>query len=671
MRALGFLSPQSEAENPDLFAMTTDMLIAPSTPPWSKPQTSPSPNFQLCQFILDARGVVLSHDSDAHDKIGFRETELTGLRFNDILFEINPRWTEFLTEDIPPNTLFLPWEDASHQHAYGIELKSISLGGQTYITLIPTLAPQEILKNASVLEIPQNRESFTQLFMRLQAAESRLNTYMHHFPGIFFSQRPDLSLSHIGPHFENLLSIDATRFMRSGSEYLKLILEKDREAFLSKLEEHSLSSKTFTINYRLKNPKEETILYVMDVRTPVISPSGLLLGYEGVLLDITRQSIAENQLTRNAWKENIATITKGLIHDFSNIMAGIFSISELYGDSLDPKHPWSEGIGQIKKSSKEAQQIVRRIIDLNRDTAGKREFHNLETLLREQTELIELILPKHVTVKLETEGIEIPVYLDAVRFRQMLLNLAINARDAFDDKGGKLTLSLCTIQPGEEFLDGQKTKTSGAVLKIEDDGSGIEEKHLTRIFAPFFTTKEAGKGSGFGLYNAKLFVEENEGKIHVASTLGKGTCFHIFIPQATFRELDTNEETGQSTKKRHKALVYAAKNTEQLDIVSELHALSCETILFNNQTELIRCLSTQTNIPQTLVFVDLGDESSLIELILIASKLQNNANIVLQTRAHVLDSMPEIVLSKIQLALDDSTPVNEQSPLLQKLLTSQ
>lgn len=370
--------------------------------------TAPTPCFKCCQFILDARGVILSHDENAHDKIGSNKAELEGLRLSEVLFDINPHWTEFLTEDIPPKTIFLPWEGTNQKHPYGIELKSLSLSGQTYVTLSPALAPQEFLKNASVLDVPKNKDSFAQLFLQLQTAESRLNTYMHHFPGIFFSQRPDLSFTFIGRRFEELLDIDAKRLTRSGSQYLKLILEKDREIFLSKIEKHSLSPKTFSLNYRLKHPTENTILYVMDVRTLILSPTGLLLDYEGVWLDITRQSIAENQLTRNAWKENLATITKGLIHDFSNIMAGIHSISELYEDALDKTYPWNEGIGQIKKSSREAQQIVRRIIDLNRDVTGKRGYHNLNTLLKEQTELVELVLPKQIKVFLETQEHEIP-----------------------------------------------------------------------------------------------------------------------------------------------------------------------------------------------------------------------------------------------------------------------
>ena len=627
----------------------------PSPIEHSSTLTAPTPCFKCCQFILDARGVILSHDENAHDKIGFSKAELEGLRLSEVLFDINPHWTEFLTEEIPPETLFLPWEDTNQQHPYGIELKSLSLSGQTYVTLSPALAPQEFLKNASVLDVPKDKDSFAQLFLRLQTAESRLNTYMHHFPGIFFSQRPDLSFTFIGPRFEELLGIDAKRLTRSGSEYLKLILEKDRETFLSKIEKHSLSPKTFSLNYRLKHPTENTILYVMDVRTPIISPTGLLLGYEGVWLDITRQSIAENQLTRNAWKENLATITKGLIHDFSNIMAGIYSISELYQDALDETHPWNEGIGQIKKSSREAQQIVRRIIDLNRDVTGKRGYHNLNTLLKEQIELVELVLPKQIKVSLEAKDHEIPVHLDDVRFRQMLLNLAINARDALSEQGGTITIS-------------SKMVETGALVQVKDDGSGIEEKHLARIFAPFFTTKEAGKGSGFGLYNAKLFVEENEGHIDVTSTPGEGTCFQIFLPLADFEAEAEEEQESVTLKNRPQALIYAAKDPEQLNIVSDLRSLSCEVTSFSDQNTLIQHLSNQPGVPKTLIFVDLGDESSLHELILIASKLHAKANIVLQTRTHMLDSIPEIVLNKVHLTLHDSTPPQEQLSKLERLL---
>jgi signal transduction histidine kinase len=629
---------------------------------------SPTPSFKSCQFILDARGVILAHDENAHDKIGYQKAKLEGLRFSEILFEINPHWSEFLTEEIPPRLLFLPWQETDQQHPYGIELKSITLGGQTYITLSPALAPQEFLKNASVLDVPRNKDSFAQLFLRLQTAESRLNTYMHHFPGIFFSQRPDLSFTYIGPRLNELLSIDSNKLARSGGEYLKLILEKDRELFLSKIERHSLSPKTFSLNYRLKHPVENTILYVMDVRTPIFSPTGLLLGYEGVWLDITRQSIAENQLTRNAWKESLAMITKGLIHDFSNIMAGIYSISELYEDALDKDHPWIEGIGQIKKSSREAQQIVRRIIDLNRDITGKRGYHNLNTLLKEHIELIELVLPKQINVKQETNGEEIPVYLDDVRFRQMLLNLVINARDALSQQGGTITISTEKISQGTPYADNEVAPTPGVLLRVKDNGSGIEEKHLSRIFAPLFTTKEAGKGSGFGLYNAKLFVQENEGRISVTSTLGKETCFHIFLPIANFCEELSLEESPIKLTNRPQALVYAAKDPEQLEIISDLRRLSCEITSFKEQTALIHYLSTQSGVPKTLVFVDLDDDASLHELILIASKLHSKANIVLLTHTHRLDSIPEMVLNKIHLTLHDSLSPQEQLSKLECLL---
>ena len=271
--------------------------------------------------------------------------------------------------------------------------------------------------------------------------------------------------------------------------------------------------------FRTGIPKGNTseMIYILDVRTPLYSNTGLLLGYEGVWLDITRQSIAENRLTNSSWKQNLATITGGLVHDFSNIMTGIHSLSELYHDSLEPENPMYQGMEQIKKSSMQAQTLVRRIIDLNREDTSVRDYHNVQKLIKDQIELIRIILPKQIEINLDSNDEELPVYCDEVTFRQMLLNLAINARDAFkESQKGAVSISVIKKERGSHALENTiagsyTTEKDSVEIVFNDNGCGIPDNNLSKIFTPFFTTKEATKGSGFGLYNAKLFVENNRG----------------------------------------------------------------------------------------------------------------------------------------------------------------
>ena len=96
-------------------------------------------------------------------------------------------------------------------------------------------------------------------------------------------------------------------------------------------------------------PPNDRVVYLLDIRTPTITSTNRLLGYDGVFIDITRQAIAEHRLSNSVWREGLATLTNGLVHDFSNLMAGIFSISELYHGMMEKDDPMLNGMGQIKK----------------------------------------------------------------------------------------------------------------------------------------------------------------------------------------------------------------------------------------------------------------------------------------------------------------------------------
>ena len=185
----------------------------------------------------------------------------------------------------------------------------------------------------------------------------------------------------------------------NGSIYLDKIVEQDREYFQSEISRNSKSTSTFTIKYRLRLDQSMQIIYVMDIRTPIKTSKGKLLGFDGVLLDVTRQAIAEHRLSNSVWREGLTTLTNGLVHDFSNLMAGIFSISELYHGMMEKDDPMKNGIGQIKKSSMQAQQLVRRIIDLHRKTRLVELVHDLRMLLKDQMDLLEIIIPKNTRIK--------------------------------------------------------------------------------------------------------------------------------------------------------------------------------------------------------------------------------------------------------------------------------
>ena len=387
--------------------------------------------------------------------------------------------------------------------------------------------------------------------IRLQKAENRLDSYLNNFPGIFFSQRLDLSFSYLSDGIRKLYPEDYKSLNLNGSIYLDKIVEQDREYFQSEISRNSKSTSTFTIKYRLRLDQSMQIIYVMDIRTPIKTSKGKLLGFDGVLLDVTRQAIAEHRLSNSVWREGLTTLTNGLVHDFSNLMAGIFSISELYHGMMEKDDPMKNGIGQIKKSSMQAQQLVRRIIDLHRENPTNRVVHDLRMLLKDQMDLLEIIIPKNTRIKTNFGTETLPALIEETGFRQVVLNLAINAKDAVG-KNGEIRISIKKVSKGEPLVTGSKqiAKHSGAVLTLTDNGSGIDPKLKNQIFDPFFTTKENSGGSGFGLYNAKLFIEDHSGEINFFSQKGEGTTFYVFLPLV---EKDSNESEKQKRKKVKKA----------------------------------------------------------------------------------------------------------------------
>ena len=189
------------------------------------------------------------------------------------------------------------------------------------------------------------------------------------------------------------------------------------------------------MNYRIRLEKSKQIIYLLDVRTPIKTSGGKLLGFDGVLIDVTRQAIAEHRLSNSVWREGLTTLTNGLVHDFSNLMAGIFSISELYHGMMDKDDPMKNGIGQIKKSSMQAQQLVRRIIDLHREKPSNKVVHDLRLLLKDQMDLLQIIIPRSTKIKTDFGNETIPALIEETGFRQVILNLAINAKDAVVKNG--------------------------------------------------------------------------------------------------------------------------------------------------------------------------------------------------------------------------------------------
>jgi len=527
-----------------------------------------------------------------------------------VLKAINPEWELpkapfFEAEN---NTQFLPWEPGPPASPHGMRLQTLRTGEIICCSLTPALGTAQAVAEAGMHDFPDTEQWGPALFMRLKKSENRVKIYSHHFPGFMYQQRPDLSFSYLDPSLRDAFGLDVNLLQRSGGALMDLIYEKDRDYYLHEVQQGAKNNERFTLNYRLKLPHTGQIIYLQDFRSPVKSANGLLLGYEGVWLDITRQSVAEKRLSSAGWKESLATLTSGLLHDFKNSMTGIGTLSELYCRSMDPSHPWHEGMTMIRKNALEAQKIVQRIIDLNREEAGKRNYHNLRELIKDQIDLVRIVLPKHMRIETDIAETDIPVYLDEVAFRQMMLNLVINSRDA-SPHDGTITINMRALEAGTNIEgdvppSGFVSPKEGALIEIADEGHGIPPENLPHVFNPYYTTKEISKGSGLGLYNTKIFIQDHGGEITIQSQQNQGTTIRLFLPTADFTEsLKPTGEKRDGGRRTERRTVVIFNESNAAELIDHLRDQQCEVIAFAQAERLLRYLP------------DVPPESSLLLLV--------------------------------------------------------
>jgi two-component system cell cycle sensor histidine kinase/response regulator CckA len=230
----------------------------------------------------------------------------------------------------------------------------------------------------------------------------------------------------------------------------------------------------------------------------------------------------------------VGQLAGGIAHDFNNVLQAIIGYSDLLLASHRPTDPAFQDIMQIKQNANRAAGLVRQLLAFSRRQTLRPEVMNVGEALSELTLLLKRLLGERVALELK-HGREVwPVKADVNQFEQVIVNLAVNARDAMPD-GGKLMIRTENVtDPGPAAaIEGRGGAPAGdhVLIEVRDTGQGIPPELMEKIFEPFFTTKEIGKGTGLGLSTVFGIVKQSGGTIDVQSQVGEGTAFRIYLPR--------------------------------------------------------------------------------------------------------------------------------------------
>ncbi|MGV1100188.1 cache domain-containing protein [Thiovibrio sp. JS02] len=251
--------------------------------------------------------------------------------------------------------------------------------------------------------------------------------------------------------------------------------------------------------------------------------------------DVSGKKQLEEQLRQAQKMEAIGTLAGGIAHDFNNILAAIIGYAEIAKRCL-PASGLEEAkadIQEVLKAGMRAKELVKQILAFSRRNEQERKPIFLQLLVKEALKLLRASLPTSIEIRQEIAAETGAVLGDPTNIHQILVNLCTNAFHAMEEKGGILTVTLKNVELGDADLVGEPAMGPGSyvLLRVGDTGCGIEPELLQRIFDPYFTTKEVGKGSGLGLAVVHGIVKSYGGMIKVASSVGRGTVFEVYLPQ--------------------------------------------------------------------------------------------------------------------------------------------
>jgi len=314
-------------------------------------------------------------------------------------------------------------------------------------------------------------------------------------------------------------------------------------------------------------------LLVLANAAAIIDQDGSMVGMRGELSDTTERRRLEERLAQAQKMEAVGRLAGGIAHDFNNILTAILGYSNLLDDEIDGEGPARDDVEGIRKAAARAANLTRQLLAFSRRQPFSPRPLELNSLARDTERLLRRLLTEEIALSLAPSDAEAIVVADPVQMEQIILNLALNARDAMP-RGGTLVIAIDTRRIDSPLSIGIDTLAPGDYVTIEvrDTGLGIESRMLDKIFEPFFTTKPKELGTGLGLSTAYGIAKQSGGTIGVVSSLGQGSTFTVWIPRAVSQTAfaDVEEPAGEQEAVRPSTILFVDDDEQVRSLATKL-----------------------------------------------------------------------------------------------------
>ena len=362
----------------------------------------------------------------------------------------------------------------------------------------------EHMLSQAVLETQQIARASDERFAQLASAIREV---------FWMTSRDKTQVLYVSPAYETIWGMSAQKLYTNPQAWIEAIHPSDRERVATAW---AASDVSFNVEYRIVRP-DGSVRWVNDKASPVHDASGTLIALAGIAEDITKRRELEEQLRQTQKLESLGLLAGGVAHDFNNILGVITANANMLSEGLPEGHADRELVDEIDAAVFRAAALTRQLLAFSRKQVTDPVVLDLNRSVADTRKMLRRLVGEDISVRTSLDPDLRRVRFDPSSLVQVLMNLAVNARDAMVD-GGTLTISTRNAS-AQEIL-----------LSVTDTGCGMTREVLDRVFEPFFTTKALGKGTGLGLPVVHGIVQQAGGSIEIESEVGIGTTFRIRLP---------------------------------------------------------------------------------------------------------------------------------------------
>lgn len=326
----------------------------------------------------------------------------------------------------------------------------------------------------------------------------------------------------------------------------------------------------------------------------------------GIGIDVTERKRLEEQLLHAQKMDAVGRLAGGVAHDFNNLLTAITGYSELLMNALKEQDPLRRDVEEIRKAGERAASLTRQLLAFSRKQILQPRVLDLNTIVTDMEKMLRRLIGEHIQLQTGLDPKLGRIKADPSQMEQVILNLAVNARDAMPN-GGKLTIETANVVLNELYGNRHLGVDLGSyvMVGVTDNGTGMDAETQAHLFEPFFTTKEQGKGTGLGLSTVYGIVTQSGGKVWVYSEQGQGTTFKIYLPRVDEKAAEQRTPAVPAERRGSETILIVEDEAEVRTLISKIVRRLGYTVLDARDGVLALEASSRHQGPIHLVLTDI------------------------------------------------------------------